>query len=135
MSGEFCRFRKDTATSVKLLAKHQAVSVSAGTFTTILDPQSNKAMIIDSIYVRNADSNSNNGPMQIELDIFSTNKLRPFFVALLEHGETCLAASKSTPVIVDNGQDIRIKAFHKNSVAQTTVNIFVHVSYREYDVQ
>ena len=134
MSGEFCRFRKDTATSVKLLDKDTIYQVSAGTSTTILDPQANKAMIIDSIYVRNADADASDGPMQIELEIFSTGKLRPFFVALLDHGETCLAASKSTPIMVDNGQDIRIRAFHKNATAQTTVNAYVYVSYREYDV-
>jgi len=134
MSGEFCRFRKDTATSVKLLGAHVIYQASAGTFSTILDPQANKAMIIDSIYVRNADTDASDGPMQIELEIFSTGKQRPFFVALLDHGETCLAASKSTPIMVDNGQDIRIKAFHKTAVAQTTVNAFVYVSYREYDV-
>jgi len=137
MSGLYCRFRKDNATSLKLLGKFVVYQASAGGNGTILDPQPNKAMIIDSIYVRSAELNSNNGPLQIELEIFSTTggaTQRPFFVALLDPGETCLAASNSTPVMVDNGQDIRIRGHHKNAAGQTTVNAHVYVSYREYDV-
>ncbi len=133
MSGNYARFRVDQAVELELKASSMQFSTTADTYADVLVPGADEAYIVDSLYLRNTDS----GLIQYELEIFSNiggGFVRPFFVAIVEPGETCLAASKSTPIIVDTDNKIRMKA---RKIAATTLhNVAANVSinYTRYEL-
>jgi hypothetical protein len=133
MSGNYARFRVDQAVELELKASSMQFSTTADTYADVLVPGADEAYIVDSLYLRNTDS----GLIQYELEIFSNiggGFVRPFFVAIVEPGETCLAASKSTPIIVDTDNKIRMKA---RKIAATTLHSVaanVSINYTRYEL-
>ena len=133
MSGNYARFRVDQAVELELKGSPVQFSTTAGTYVDVLVPGTDEAFIVDSLYLRNNDSEL----IQYELEIFSNTGggfVRPFFVAIVEPGETCLAASKSTPIIVDNGNKIRMKAKKIAATSLHNVTGNVSICYTRYEL-
>lgn len=132
------QFRIDQATAIKLKSDVIDFSNSAGTFVTIIQPASGKTIVVDSLYVRSEETGGATSEVQVEIEIFASGGAqpgsRPVFVALLENDEVCLAASKSTPIIIDYGQTLRMTAKRKRTTVSHTANARVFINYTEYTV-